>query len=180
MLRPAAEPDVLVMREWRNQPANREVSLQQHEIALEEHLAWWERVQQDPTKRVMVFTYDDRPLGIVNYFDLVLDAPAGERSGAWGFFLDNETATAEGIAMTAWMQVMKDATNFAFDELGLDVLTGEVSQDNEAVRVMNRRFRFTEGEPVTHPDGRVFLPITLLRENRRGATKKKTTEEGQQ
>ncbi len=178
MLRPAAESDVLPMREWRNQPANREVSLQQHEIGLEEHLAWWERVQQDPTKRVMVFTYDDRPLGIVNFFDLDLDAPEGSRSGAWGFFLDNETATAEGTAMMAWMQVMKDATNYAFDELGLDVLTGEVHEDNEAVRVMNRRFRFTEGDPITYPDGRVFLPITLLRENRRGAKKK--TEEGQQ
>lgn len=168
MLRPAAASDVLAIREWRNQSANRAVSLNQHEIALEEHLAWWERVQADTTKRVLVFTYDDRPLGIVNYFDLDLDAPAGQRSGSWGFFLDNETATAEGIAMMAWMQVMKDATNYAFDELGLDVLTGEVHEDNEAVRMMNRRYRFTEGEPITYSDGRVFLPITLLRENRRG------------
>jgi UDP-4-amino-4,6-dideoxy-N-acetyl-beta-L-altrosamine N-acetyltransferase len=163
MLRPATESDVAAMRGWRNQPANREVSIHPHEISAEEHAAWWKRVREDSTRRVLVFQYDGRPLGIVNFFDL----DPGSRTGSWGFFLDNETTTAEGTAMMAWMQVMKDATSYAFDELDLDVLEAEVLEDNEAVRQMNRRLRFTEGEPETHEDGRVFYPITLRREDRR-------------
>lgn len=157
------------MRAWRNQPANREVSTYQHEITADEHARWWAAVAEDPSRQVLIFEYDGRPLGVVTFFDLDL----GRRTGGWGFYLDNETTTTEGIAMMAWIQVMKDATTYAFDELGLDVLTGEVNEDNEAVRMMNRRFRFTEGEPRTLDDGRVFYPISLRREDRRTSKKDK-------
>ena len=68
----------------------------------------------DPTRQVLVFEYDGRPLGVVSFFDLDLDGP--ERTGAWGFYLDHETTSAEGTAMMAWMQVMKEATGYAFDD----------------------------------------------------------------
>ncbi|HET6152213.1 MAG TPA: GNAT family N-acetyltransferase [Marmoricola sp.] len=162
MLRPARDADVAPMRLWRNQPANRVVSVNQHEISAAEHADWWARVSQDPTKQVLVFEYAGQPLGIVTFFDL---DPA-ERTGSWGFFLDSETAARDGVAVPAWIGLMKDACAWAFDELDLAVLHGEVHEGNEAVRAMNRRFRFTEGEPVTY-DGRVFYPISLLREDRR-------------
>lgn len=161
MLRPATAADSATLRDWRNQPANRAVSTYQHEITAEEHARWWEAVQADPTRQVLVFEYGGRGLGAVTFFDI------GATSAGWGFYLDSDTVTAEGIAMLAWIQVMKDATAYAFDELGVDLLTGEVQSDNEAVRMMNRRFRFTEGEPRTTDDGRVFLPISLRREDRR-------------
>ena len=116
MLRRAEEPTSSAMREWRNQDANREVSVQQHVIDADEHQAWWDRdPQDDPSRRVLVFEYDGRALGIVNFFDLDLDGDA-PTTGAWGFFLDHDTTTAEGTAMMAWMQVMKEATAYAFDE----------------------------------------------------------------
>ena len=107
---------------------------------------------------------------MVNFFDL--DAEA--RTGSWGFFLDHETTTAEGTAMLAWMAVMKEAIAYAFDELGVDVLTGEVLAGNEAVRSTNRRFRFVEGEPEERStDGRTLtvIPISLRRQDRRGQKK---------
>ena len=167
MLRPATDADSATLRDWRNQPANREVSTFQHEISAEEHQRWWDSVQADPTRQVLVFEYDGRGLGAVTFFDITED------SAGWGFYLDSETVTAEGIAMMTWIQVMKDATAYAFDELGVDLLTGEVNEDNEAVRMMNRRFRFSEGEPRLTEDGRVFLPISLKREDRRQPKEKK-------
>ncbi len=65
---------------------------------------------------------------------------------------------------------MKDATGYAFDELGLDELHGEVLEHNAVVRQMNRRFRFVEGEPETRSaDGReiTVFPISLHKDNRR-------------
>lgn len=171
MLRPATDADVDAMRAWRNQPVNREVSINSHEIAADEHRAWWDRVQDDPTKRVLVFEYDGRALGVVTFFDLALDGE--ERSGAWGFYLDNETTTAEGTTMMAWMQVMKEATRYAFDDEDgprLDVLHAEVLAGNDAVRAMNRRFRFTEGPAEEQEvDGRTITvhPISLHRDDRR-------------
>jgi RimJ/RimL family protein N-acetyltransferase len=170
MLRPAEERDLDAIREWRNQAPNREVSITRHEITHDEHLAWWDRVQDDPSRRCLVFEHDGRPLGVVNFFDL---DPA-DASGSWGFFLDHETTTAEGTAMMAWMQIMREAIDFAFEEqpqgLALQTLRAEVRPDNEAVRTMNRRFRFAEGEPkeVSSGTGAVtVIPVTLRREDRR-------------
>ena len=168
MLREAHDDEVPRMREWRNQPANREVSIQQHEISPEEHAAWWERVCEDPARRVLVFESGGRGLGVVSFFDL--EPAEAPREGAWGFYLDHDTVEREGLAMTAWMQVMREAVDHAFDELGLEVLTGEVLAHNEAVRSMNRRFRFTEGEPEEREvDGRTItvLPLALHRDQRR-------------
>lgn len=168
MLRPATDTDVQRMLEWRNQPANREVSNNQHVIGLDEHLAWWERAKTNDSRRDLIFEYDGRALGVVNFFDIDLEAP--EKSAEWGFYLDNETTTAEGIAMLVWQRVMKEAISYAFDELQLDVLNAEVLAHNEAVRLTNRRFRFVEGESAPRTvGGRTFevIPISLRRENRR-------------
>jgi len=172
MLRTAEERDVEAMRQWRNQTANREVSINQHEITPDEHAGWWSRTKDDPTRRILVYEHDGRALGIVSFFDLDLDGP--ERTGSWGFYLDNDTTTAEGTTMMAWMQVMKEATAYAFDPepdgLALDELRGEVLEGNEAVRTMNRRFRFVEAPPEKREvDGRSITvhPISLRREDRR-------------
>lgn len=166
MLRPATDADVEAMRMWRNQPANRDVSVHSHEIGPDEHRSWWARTRTDETRRVLVFEQGGRPLGVVSFFDIAADRSAA----SWGFFLDHDTVAAEGLALTAWMQVMRDATAYAFDELGVEVLHGEVLADNEAVRSMNRRFRFTEGPGETREaDGRTITvhPISLRREDRR-------------
>lgn len=184
MLRPAGDGDVDAMRAWRNQAANRAVSINAHEISAEEHAGWWSRTREDPTRRVLVFELGERPLGIVSFFDIDDE----RRRCSWGFYLDSETVEAEGLALMAWMQVMKEATTYAFDELGVDTLDGEVLAGNEAVRSMNRRFRFTEGPAEAREvDGRTIEvhPISLRREDRRGARKNRTenstgnsTEEG--
>ena len=72
VLRPAQHTDVATIRAWRNQPANREVSINQHEISPEEHQEWWDRTKDDPQRRVLIFEADGRPLGVVNFFDLDL------------------------------------------------------------------------------------------------------------
>lgn len=166
MLRPATDADLDDMLAWRNQETNRAVSIQSHVIAPDEHRAWWEEVRNDPSREVHMFVSDGRTLGVVTYFDIDRNAA----SASWGFYLDSETTEAEGIGLTAWMQVMRDGVDHAFDVLGVDVLRGEVLGHNEAVRMMNRRFRFVEGEPEQREeDGRTVevIPIRLDRENRR-------------
>jgi RimJ/RimL family protein N-acetyltransferase len=166
MLRPATDADLDDMLSWRNQETNREVSIQSHVILPEEHRAWWERVKADPTREVHIFVADDRALGVVSYFDI--DHEAGE--AGWGFYLDSDTVAAEGTALTAWMQIMGEGVDHAFDVLGVRVLHGEVLAHNESVRMMNRRFRFVEGAPEQREgDGRTIevIPIRLDRADRR-------------
>jgi RimJ/RimL family protein N-acetyltransferase len=166
MLRQATDDDVDTIRALRNQQANRDVSLTAHEISAAEHAGWWAGASADPTKRVLIYDRDGRTAGVVNIFDL----DTSRKTAAWGFFLDADGLAETGETLPAWIEVMKEATGYAFDTLGLDELTGEVLEHNTVVRQMNRRFRFTEGEPeVRTADGRelTVLPIKLAREDRR-------------
>jgi RimJ/RimL family protein N-acetyltransferase len=164
MLRTATELDVDTIRRLRNQRANRDVSITSHEITADEHAAWWAKTSVDPSRRVLIYERDDKTAGVVNFFDL------DGSSGAWGFFLDADGLAERGETLPAWIEVMREATAYAFDELGLDVLTGEVLEHNAVVRQMNRRFRFVEGTPeVRYADGRevTVIPISLRKQDRR-------------
>ncbi|WP_371406623.1 GNAT family N-acetyltransferase [Kribbella sp. NBC_00662] len=164
MLRTATELDVDTIRRLRNQQANRDVSITSHEITADEHATWWAKTSVDPSRRVLIYERDDRTAGVVNFFDL------DGSSGAWGFFLDADGLAERGKTLPAWIEVMREATAYAFDELGLDVLTGEVLEHNAVVRQMNRRFRFVEGTPeVRYADGRevTVIPISLRKQDRR-------------
>jgi RimJ/RimL family protein N-acetyltransferase len=164
MLRSATDSDVDDIRRWRNQQPNRDVSVNSHEITAEEHAGWWARASADPARRVLIYERAGVPSGVVNFFDL------DGKTGAWGFFLDADGLAERGETLPAWIEVMKDATAYAFDELGLDELQGEVLEHNTVVRQMNRRFRFTEGEPETRvADGReiTVYPLRLHKDDRR-------------
>lgn len=168
MLREATTEDVNLMLSWRNQETNRQVSKTSHEITAAEHAAWWSRVRTDPTRRVLVYVHDDRPAGVVTFFDLLLSG--SERTGAWGFYLDADGLAERGATLPAWLGVMRAAVDHAFDALGLDRLDGEVLAHNTVVRQMNRRFRFVEGTGRREiVDGReiTVVPISLTRDNRR-------------
>ena len=168
MLRTATDGDVDIIRILRNQEPNREVSVNAHEISADEHAGWWAKASVDPTRRVLIYERDGVTAGVVNFFDLEFDTEP--KTGAWGFFLDAEGLAERGETLPAWIEVMKDATGYAFDELGLDELHGEVLEHNAVVRQMNRRFRFVEGEPeIRYADGReiTVLPISLHKDNRR-------------
>jgi len=168
VLRTATDGDVDIIRILRNQEPNREVSINAHEISADEHAGWWAKASVDPTRRVLIYERDGVTAGVVNFFDLELDAEP--KTGAWGFFLDAEGLAERGETLPAWIEVMKDATGYAFDELGLDELHGEVLEHNAVVRQMNRRFRFVEGEPeIRSAGGReiTVFPISLHKDNRR-------------
>ncbi|MGH3351042.1 MAG: GNAT family N-acetyltransferase [Nocardioides sp.] len=170
MLRPATDADLPLMLAWRNQDANRSASIHQHVINADEHAAWWSRVQQDPTRRVLMFEYSGQPLGVVTFFD----HSAETRTVSWGFYLDHDGTTAAGTALLAWTKIMREAVAYAFspepDGLGVDVLEGEVLPHNESVRTMNRRLGFTEGDPVDQEVGDsvvTAIPVRLRREDSR-------------
>ena len=162
MLRPATDSDTDDIRRWRNHPQVRAVSLTSHEITPEEHAAWFAAARADAGRRVLIFEYEGRGAGVVN-FTAVDPATA---SAAWGFYLDFDGLEERGQTLPAWMDVQREAIAYAFDELGVDRLDAEVLEHNTVVRRMNRRFGFVEDEPVATPiDGDMVnvYPIHLSR-----------------
>lgn len=140
MLRPATDADRDAVLRWRNHPDVRAASLTRHEISAEEHAAWWKAALVDPARKVLIYERREVPSGVVTFFDIDPDA----RSAWWGYYLDGDGLDASGQLLMAWIEIQREAVRYAFDELGLDLLEGEVLASNEAVRRLNRRQGFTE------------------------------------
>ena len=140
MLRPATDADSDAVLRWRNHPDVRAVSLTQHVITAAEHEAFWARVKSDPTRAVYVYERHGVPSGVVTFFDIDRE----EGSAWWGYYLDNEGLSQRGELLPAWIEIQRQAKRFAFDDLELGTLHGEVLEQNEAVRRFNRRNGFEE------------------------------------
>jgi len=157
VLRPAHDSDRDLVLAWRNHPEVRAVSLTQHEIGADEHSRWWSAVQQDPEREVLVYDRRGVPAGVVTFFDI--DRAAG--SAWWGYYLDNAGLSARGELMPAWIDIQRKAIRYAFEELSVRTLEGEVLAANDAVRRLNRRHGFTEvGTTTRDVDG---TPTEVIR-----------------
>ncbi|MFU8849816.1 GNAT family N-acetyltransferase [Micromonospora sp. SL1-18] len=137
-LRPAGVGDLDRMRRWRNHPQVRGVSLTQHEIGPEEHLAWWEAVRADPDRRVLIHLHGGRPAGVVTFSGVT----SPEKALVWGFYLDLDGLEEHGELLRAWMGLQRTAIAHAFETLGARTLGGETLADNKPVLALHRRFGF--------------------------------------
>lgn len=168
VLRNVEDRDKDRVRAWRNHPTVRAASVTDHEITVAEHDAWWQRMRGSASDRVLMFSHDGIDCGVVTFS--AYDAPAA--TATWGFYLDVDGLDERGTTLSAWLDVAREALDYAFGPMGLAQLRGEVLEGNVVMRRMNRRFGFIEGDPTSRiVDGRMVrsVPIHLLREQRRVA-----------
>ncbi|EWT01143.1 peptide chain release factor 2 [Intrasporangium oryzae NRRL B-24470] len=159
MLRPATDDDCADVLRWRNHPEVRAVSLTQHEITEEEHAAYWAATKATDAREIYMYVRHGVPSGVVTYFDIDRDGA----SAWWGYYLDNDGLTERGELLPAWIEIQRQAKRLAFDELGLEVLEGEVLEANEAVRRFNRRNGFEEVERYIRDIDGVETPVLRVR-----------------
>jgi UDP-4-amino-4,6-dideoxy-N-acetyl-beta-L-altrosamine N-acetyltransferase len=136
-LRPMREGDLRTVLSWRNSERIRAVSLSSHEIAWEEHLAWYERSKNDDSIYPMLFECRGQPAGVVNFTGI--DRPAGW--AGWGFYLGDPNAPKGAASAMGFL-----ALNYAFGGLGLQKLVGRSFVSNEASLQYHRRLGFREIE----------------------------------
>lgn len=119
----------------RNQEGVRKWMYTSHEIPIDEHLAWVERVTKDP--RSLVFAVCDRgadPIGLVsaNSIDRL------HRKTDWSYYLDQTARGGLGKALEYTF------INFVFFELGFEKLNCEVIEGNIPVINIHKKFLFKE------------------------------------
>lgn len=167
MLRPATEMDKESVRVWRNHPSVRAVSLTRDVISPEDHDRYWAALQDTTNRRVFMYDRGGVAAGVVTFFDISSgpdDSSQIPRSAMWGYYLDNTGLEERGELLPAWIQIQREAVRYAFGEMGLDQLDGEVLDANEAVRRMNTRNGFQEISATEHTiDGERVLVHTIRR-----------------
>ncbi len=135
-LRPVGDGDQADLLRWRNQPEVRRAMVHSRPISESEHADWWRRTRSDPSKRWYLVLQGDRPVAVLDYFNL--DKAVAE--GWWGFYL-TDLAPVEG-RIGLWIEIEKLALDHAFGELGLKRLLCETRASNRAVLALHERAGF--------------------------------------
>ncbi|MBJ6801705.1 UDP-4-amino-4,6-dideoxy-N-acetyl-beta-L-altrosamine N-acetyltransferase [Geomonas propionica] len=142
LLRRIEERDLEMVLRWRNSDRIRHNMYTDHVITLQEHKAWFEKTKQTDGALHLVFELENRPIGLVYYVGI--DRHNGRAE--WGFYLGVEDAPRGSGSALGVLGV-----EFAFMELKLRKLCGEVLGYNEASLRFHRKLGFCEeGRLVRH------------------------------
>lgn len=132
VLRPIKDSELELMLSWRNAPSVRENMYTTHEIALKEHLLWWEGVRESETQRYFIYEYHYQPQGIVGFTNI----DQINKNSAWSFYASPVATRGTGSRM----EVL--ALEYAFGKIGLHKLCCEVLAFNTAVIKLHEKFGF--------------------------------------
>ena len=129
-LRPIAERDLAMVRNWRNHPFVRLSMFSNQLIEESEHLEWFERESVNPEVRWLVHEDDTgKPDGAV-YFT---EYRPHQDMAFWGFYRDPKATGGSGTRLGM------DGLDHAFDQLKLRKLNAEVLASNlRSIRLHER------------------------------------------
>lgn len=120
---------------WRNSDRIRSQMYSDEIISLKNHLAWFERADQDPTKTNYLFELNGKPAGVISVTGIDLH----HRKCYWGFYLGEENLPkGTGFAMG------RLALDEIFSVLQMEKVYGEVFDFNEASIAFHRKLGFRQ------------------------------------
>ncbi|MGR9594553.1 UDP-4-amino-4,6-dideoxy-N-acetyl-beta-L-altrosamine N-acetyltransferase [Bacillus thuringiensis] len=75
--------DLELILNWRNTKEIRSVMYENHQITMDEHLKWYEKLVMDDTKVARLLTCKEKPIGFVNFTKI----DKMDRTCYWGFYI---------------------------------------------------------------------------------------------
>lgn len=132
LLRSIEDAELELMLSWRNEPFVRKNMYTTHEIGMDEHLRWWQKISQSSEHKYFMYEYQGQPLGIVGFNEI----DSLSKNASWAFYASPCAPRGTGSRMEYL------ALNYAFDKLGLHKLHGEVLAFNDRVVKLHQKFGF--------------------------------------
>lgn len=126
--------DLPMILSWRNNEKVRRCMFTQHEISQKEHYDWFAKASLEETCRLLIV--EDMffgPFGYVQFNHVALGGVAD-----WGFYTSPEAPKGSGIHLG------KTALNYAFDELKLHKVCGQVIENNVSSIAFHQRLGFLQ------------------------------------
>ena len=127
------ENDLDYVLKWRNHPDIRKFMLSQHEITLAEHCAWFDRASRDESLALLVIEDNGQPLGCV-----IFSGVKNNSTADWSFY------SAPGNPPGSGMRICTTALDYAFSELGVHKVAGQVLEFNQASIRVHQQLGFTQ------------------------------------
>jgi UDP-4-amino-4,6-dideoxy-N-acetyl-beta-L-altrosamine N-acetyltransferase len=134
-LRPIEERDLDTVLRWRNSDRIRENMYTDHEIELDEHRAWFEKLRMEPVPTFLVFEFRGKPIGVIS----VTKIDKRNNTCYWGFYIGDPGAPpGSGTALGYF------GLNHIFEVLRIRKLCAEAFGFNAASLKFHKRLGFVE------------------------------------
>lgn len=133
------ENDLDGVLNWRNHPDVRKFMLTQHEITPSEHWSWFNQASRDETRALLVVEESNIKLGCV-----IFSGVNNNSTADWSFYV------APGSPAGTGKRVCKTALNYAFTELPIYKVSGQVIDFNQASIHVHRSLGFTQEGQLRH------------------------------
>ena len=131
-LRPMLEGDLERILEWRNNKNIRRYMYNKNLIGIEEHKAWYLEKSKQEGQHLLIFELEGVPLGFVSF-----SVREGHLAD-WGFYTSPEAPKGTGYKLG------KIALNYAFEDLQMHKISGEVLDFNKKSIEFHLRMGFTQ------------------------------------
>jgi UDP-4-amino-4,6-dideoxy-N-acetyl-beta-L-altrosamine N-acetyltransferase len=132
-IRELTEGDLPMVLTWRNHPSVRTFMLTQHEISLQEHRNWFERVKHEKNRKQLIVLDSSEPIGFVQF------NPVSPGSIAdWGFYTKPDATKGSGTKLG------NAALKYAFQDLGVHKVCGQAIESNAASIAFHQKLGFIE------------------------------------
>lgn len=119
--------------EWRNSEEVRRYMYTKHKISKNEHQTWYDKKRKDLNSTLLIYECNDVPSGFASIVSDVKNI-----IGRWGFFMNPTEPRLGGIKLG------ETVLEYAFHELRLHKLCGEVIEYNERSLRFHEKLGFTE------------------------------------
>jgi UDP-4-amino-4,6-dideoxy-N-acetyl-beta-L-altrosamine N-acetyltransferase len=134
-IRPIEEKDIEIVLRWRNSERVRAVSVTDHIISESEHRKWFEKNKLCEDATTLIFELSNTPIGLINFSQI----DRNNFECFWGFYLGEE-GSSRGIGTIMGFI----ALNYAFNELGMRTIKGEIFGFNRPGIAFHEKIGFTE------------------------------------
>lgn len=131
-LRKMREADLQNVLAWRNRQDVRAGMFTSHEISWSEHTSWFNRVNNDTSKRILIVEINGEPSGVVNFTNVDTKA----QTAFWGFYSRNPAERGIGSVL-GFLGI-----DYALENLGLRKIKADVLESNKRSVAFHRKMGF--------------------------------------
>lgn len=152
-LRRMSVVDLEKVLSWRNHPEVRRYMFTQHEIGIDEHALWFDRVSQDSNRHLLIFESQGIASGFINIYQDTSSSIAD-----WGFYISPDAPKGTG------RQLGNASLQYAFTTMRCNKLSAQVLSYNERSIRFHQNLGFKQEDILRQKyfDGKNFHDVVCF------------------
>ncbi|RAN76828.1 UDP-4-amino-4,6-dideoxy-N-acetyl-beta-L-altrosamine N-acetyltransferase [Bacillus sp. SRB_331] len=127
--------DLELILKWRNTKEIRSVMYEDHQIKIDEHIKWYEKLKMDDTKVARLLIYKEKPIGFVNFIKI----NEMNQTCYWGFYIGEKQSVKRAGTVLGLL-----ALDYIFKTKDINKVCAEIIESNRISFNFHQKLGFQE------------------------------------